>query len=204
MRDEDEDQDRISRSSLWRIFCAVELPPELRARAADHIASLRRAMRDVRASWDHAEKLHITLKFLGEIERERTHALMRAAARASQAIEPFEISLEGAGAFPPRKLPRILWLGVTDHAGGLARLHGHLEDECASEGFAREERPFHPHLTIARLRTPAGARRLAALHEEMGFEAMRFAVSELAVIRSELGPGGSRYTTLSHHKLRYA
>lgn len=192
---------RAENEGRWRVFCAIELPPEVRARVAEHIARLRDAGPHVRASWDRAEKLHVTLKFLGEIEQTRVEALTRAAARAAESVQGFELGIEGAGAFPPRGLPRVLWLGVRDPSGGLADLQGRLEDECAGEGFAREERPFHPHLTIARLRSPEGARRLAALHKQMGFEAQNFDVTKLIVMRSELGPTGSRYTELSHHDL---
>ena len=186
---------------LVRVFCAVELPAEVRACASEHIAHLRRRAPDVRASWDRAEKLHITLKFLGEIEQGRVEALSQAALRATESVPPFDLSLEGAGAFPPRGLPRVLWLGISDPSGGLARLQRRLEDECAGAGFTREERPFHPHLTIARLRRPEGARRLASQHKDTGFASVGFAATELVVIRSELGPGGSRYTTISQHRL---
>lgn len=192
---------RAEDEGRWRVFCAIALPPEVRARAAEHIARLRDAVPNVRASWDRAEKLHITLKFLGEIEQGRVEALVRAAARAAESAPGFDLKLEDAGAFPPRGSPRVLWLGVADLSGGLARLHARLEDECAREGFAREERRFHPHLTIARLRSPEGARRLAALHQEMGLEAQYFSVTKLIVMRSELGPGGSRYTELSQQEL---
>ncbi|MGB7924306.1 MAG: RNA 2',3'-cyclic phosphodiesterase [Pyrinomonadaceae bacterium] len=195
------EQQRQPAKERWRIFCAVELPPDVRARAAEHIAALRDAAPRVRASWERVEKLHLTLKFLGEVEQGRVEALTQAAARATTGAQGFDISIEGAGAFPTRGLPRVLWLGVVDPLGGLARLQSRLEDECAVEGFAREERPFHPHLTIARLRTPEGARRLAELHRQAGFEAARFAAVELTLVRSELGPGGSRYSPISHHRL---
>ena len=179
----------------------MELPPEARARAAAHAASLRERFKEVRASWPRAENLHLTLKFLGEIEEARVALLSAAAARSAEESEPFELTIEGAGAFPPRGAPRVLWLGVTDAAGGLARLQGRLEAECAGSGFKREERPFHPHLTLARLRAPQGARALAQFHEETGFAPAAFRVAELVVMRSELGPGGSRYTPLSRHRL---
>ena len=76
-----------------------------------------------------------------------------------------------------------------------------LETECAADGFPREPRPFKPHLTLARIRSPQGAHELAATHRETPFEPQRFKVSELVVMRSELGPGGSRYTPLSRHTL---
>ena len=186
---------------LVRVFCAIEMPPDVRSRVAEHMASLREQAPDVRASWERTEKLHVTMKFLGEMDQCRVEALSRAAERAAETVERFDMRLEGAGAFPPRGHPRVLWLGVVDPAGGLTRLYGRLQDECAVEGFAREERPFHPHLTVARLRSPAGARKLAALHKEMGFGAQSFSVMKLTVMRSELGPGGSRYTELSQHDL---
>jgi 2'-5' RNA ligase len=184
-----------------RVFCAVELPARVRARAAAHIADLQSRLPDVRAGWERPEKLHITLKFMGEIEQGRAQDLFGAASRAARCVPFFDLRLEGAGSFPPHGSPRVLWLGVADDSGALARLQHLLEDECALCGFAREGRPFRPHLTIARLRRPDGARRLAALHQEKGFEAAEFTVRELVVLRSELGPNGSRYTELSRHPL---
>jgi RNA 2',3'-cyclic 3'-phosphodiesterase len=187
--------------SLIRLFCAVELPEEVRALAGAHMAELRGRMPDVRAAWERPEKLHVTLKFLGEIARACATELSVAAAAAVRSVSPFDLRVEGAGTFPPRGLARVLWLGVQDAKGALAELQQHLEDECARAGFAREARPFHPHLTIARLRRPEGARRLAELHREKGFSSPAFSVNDLVIIRSELGPGGSRYTELARHAL---
>jgi 2'-5' RNA ligase len=187
--------------SYLRVFCAVALPPDVRAGAAAHIEKLRGAMPDVRASWDRAEKFHVTVKFLGGIEAARVAPLSLAASRAAACVQPFALSIEGAGAFPSQGPARVLWLGVKDANGDLARLQTSLEDAAAEAGFPREKRPFHPHLTIARLRQPQGARRLSALHQERGFASAPFRVAELLVIRSEPGPGGSRYTEISSHSL---
>jgi RNA 2',3'-cyclic 3'-phosphodiesterase len=187
---------------LMRVFCAVELPASIRARAGEHIEALRRLAPEVRAGWERPEKMHITLKFLGEIEEARLTLLAAAAERTAQGFRPFDLSVEGAGAFPPRGPARVLWLGLKDSAGALALLQSRLEEECAESGFPREARPFSPHVTIARLRKPAGARRLAALHEEKGFARAEFTVLDVVLIRSELGRGGSRYTELSRHALR--
>jgi 2'-5' RNA ligase len=188
--------------SKLRVFCAVELPADVRARAAEHIARLREEAIDVRASWERAEKMHITLKFLGEIAGARVSDLQSAAERAASSAQPFELSIEGTGTFPPRGRPRVLWLGVADASGGLIRLQQHLEDECASEGFARDQKRFHPHLTIARLRYPSGTQRLATLHKEMDFKTDAFSITDLIVLRSELGPRGSSYTEISRHSLK--
>jgi 2'-5' RNA ligase len=201
MKRDAEQNRRAGNNELWRVFCAVELPSDVRERVAEHIARLRDQATHVRASWDRAEKLHITLKFLGEIEQSRVEALTRAAAHAAEGAPGFELSVEGAGVFPPRGLPRVLWLGIRDPSGGLTNLQRRLEDECARIGFPREQRPFHPHLTIARLRSPEGARKLATLHQQTGFDAQSFDVTRLVVMRSHLLPGGARHTEISHHDL---
>ncbi len=185
----------------WRTFCAIELPAEVRRRVSEHVARLREAVPQARVGWERAEKLHITLKFLGEIERGRVGALERAARRASADVPPFTLTVEGAGAFPPRGLPRVLWVGITDESGQLSLLQQRLEEECARENFSREGRAFHPHLTVARLRTPEGARRLAELHTATPFPAESVPVNELTIIRSILGPGGARYTKISGAKM---
>jgi 2'-5' RNA ligase len=185
----------------WRVFCAVELPDEVRARAAARIAELRAEGSGVRASWERPEKLHLTLKFIGEIEQAQMRELAEALAEAARSVEAFEIAVEGAGAFPPKSAPRVLWLGVRDEAGGLARLRERLEAACARRHFPRERRPFNPHLTLARLRAPAGARELSAFHQRAPFTTQAFRVSEIVLMRSELGADGSRYTALSRHAL---
>ena len=182
-----------------RLFFAVELPPEVRARAAEHAARLRQSFPDVRAGWERPEKMHVTLKFLGDVDASQLPPLARAAEVATRGLSSFNLALEGAGSFPPRGAPRVLWLGLRDDAGRLARLQNRLEDECEREGFPREPRPFKPHLTLARLRTPHGARELAAVHGKTPFGPFAFQVTELLLIRSQLGPGGSRYTSISRH-----
>ncbi|HEY0319925.1 MAG TPA: RNA 2',3'-cyclic phosphodiesterase [Pyrinomonadaceae bacterium] len=188
---------RVSASGL-RLFCAVELPQEIRAQAARYIATLRESKPRGRVSWDSEEKLHLTLKFFGDVEEGRVTQLAGALERAASLINPFELGLRGTGAFPPAGLPRVLWLGVTDSSGRLDKLHQHIEDECARTGYARERKRFNPHLTIARLRSTEGARSLAALHKSLEFEAPAFPVTEIVLIRSELGAHGSRYTKLKN------
>ena len=188
--------------SLLRLFCAVELPQEIRAQAARHIVALREAAPGVRASWERQEKLHLTLKFFGDVEEDRVPQLAGALESAASLVKPFELTLRGTGAFPPSGLPRVLWLGVADPSGRLLKLHQRIEDECARSGFARERKRFNPHLTVARLRSPEGARKLASLHKELEFEALAFNVTEFILMRSELAPQGSRHTPLKEIRMR--
>jgi 2'-5' RNA ligase len=124
-----------------RVFCAVELPDELRARVAERARRLRAEFPEVRASWERPEKLHITLKFLGDVEPARVEALSGAAERAVVNLEPFELTVGGPGSFPPHGPPRVLWLAIVDASGGLAFMQRALEAECAAAGFPRERRP---------------------------------------------------------------
>lgn len=187
--------------TLLRLFCAVELPEEVRERVGRYVSGLRAGFPKVRASWERVEKLHLTIKFVGEVEPPRAAALSEASARAAASVAPFPVTIADTGAFPPKGPTRVLWLGVRDEADGLQTLWRRLEDECHAAGFPREARPFRPHLTVARLRDPAGAGQLAEEHRRSAFEAASFRVSELVVVRSELGPAGSRHTPLSRHAL---
>lgn len=186
---------------VWRIFIAIELPSIVRQELKAHLDSLLTSLPGVRASWAREENLHLTLKFLGDIPVNNVETLSQATQRAASNTSSFELAIAGCGAFPPRGQPRVLWIGIQDASAKLAELHCALEEECAQAGFAREPRPFHPHLTIARLRQPQGARELAALHKEIGFESVTAGVSELAVVRSELRNEGPRHTIIARHVL---
>ena len=186
---------------LVRVFCSIELRAALRTLVTEHISRLRRELPDTRASWEKDDKLHVTLKFLGEISRDKVALVTKAASEAISGISPLELKLAGAGVFVSRGMPKVLWLGIEEQSGQLAQLHGRLESACEDLGFERERRPFHPHLTIARIRETSGARDLASAHRAIGFEAQDFRVSELLVMRSDLAPEGSSHSEISRHSL---
>ena len=187
-----------------RLFCAVELPGAARAAAFAHLTRLRESLSaPARVSWEREEKLHVTLKFFGDVSVEKVEALTAALSRAVGSVEPLALKLQGAGVFPSPGRPNVIWIGVTDEEGGLARLHARVEEACAAAGFPPERRPFHPHVTLARVREAnRETRHLAHRHVELGFGAAGFDVREIVLMRSEPGPGGSVYTPLSRHELR--
>ena len=185
-----------------RVFCAIEVPKAVRQQVLQHIARLKAAVPEAKASWGRDANLHLTLKFLGEIPQTSVADISQAASRAATGVQRFSIRLAETGAFPSRGQARVLWLGINDLSGKLAELQAQLESESARAGFAKEARPFHPHLTIARLRQPAGTRALADAHKQMEFEPVEIDVTELVVIRSELSSEGSKYTVVSRHPLK--
>jgi 2'-5' RNA ligase len=193
---------KVDCAKSWRVFCAIELPEAVRGLVLQHIARLREAVPDVKAAWSRDATLHLTLKFLGEIPQTSVPDISTAASQAVAGMAPFSIRLEQTGAFPKQGQPRVLWVGINDSSEKLGELHARLEDESADAGFAKDSRPFHPHLTVARLRQPRHARTLAAAHRELEFAPADIPVAELLVIRSELSSEGSKYTVISRHRLR--
>lgn len=188
-------------TASWRIFCAVELPQEVRAQLQDHIANLRKEIPDVAASWSRVENIHLTLKFFGNVAVDQVASISGAITRAVNEFSAFEINVGDVGVFPKASRAQVLWIGVNDPSGMMNALHKRLEDECAAEGFEKENRAFRPHLTIARIRRPDGARRLADAHLQMKIESVAVDVTELILFRSELSPKGSKYTAISSHGL---
>ncbi|HJP91053.1 MAG TPA: RNA 2',3'-cyclic phosphodiesterase [Pyrinomonadaceae bacterium] len=185
----------------WRIFCAIELPDAVREKLQDHIGQLRRQVPEVAASWSLVENIHLTLKFFGNVAVDHVAAISAAASKTVKDFSAFEIEVGGTGVFPRRSRPQVLWIGVNDPSGNLSSLQQQLENNCAAAGFPKEDRAYHPHLTIARIRKPDGARRLAETHLNMQFNSTSLKVNELIVFRSELSSKGSKYTALSHHQL---
>ena len=186
----------------WRVFCAIELPAEIRARLEDHILRLRKEVPDVTASWSSVENIHLTLKFFGNVEVKRIEKISAAAERVVRQFSTFRIGVGETGVFPRPSRPQVLWIGVNDPSGQLSALQEKFENECAAEGFAQEDRSYRPHLTIARMRKPEGARQLADAHLQMKFETIEVELKELVVFRSELSPKGSKYTAISAADLR--
>jgi 2'-5' RNA ligase len=194
----------MSRDQTYRTFIAVELPGEVRRRIKAHIDQLRTAFPQVRASWSREDNLHLTLKFLGEVPVTRIAALSDACSEAIKQVGPFDLILKGCGSFPPQGKPKVLWIGIEEaqtSESRLHQLHAVIEDSCATHGFAREARRYHPHLTIARIREAKDTRALAERHKQTDFASQTFPVSEVVVFRSELSSAGSKHYPLSRHGL---
>lgn len=187
---------------MKRIFVAVDISDEARERAADHISILRRAYHDIRVGWERKEKLHLTMKFLGDTTDSDLEGLKKAMNIAAETSSSFRIAVGGTGVFPDPRSARILWLGVNDLSGGLAQLNANIEQESASTGFARETRNFKPHLTIGRLREPARSHELVRTHLETQFEPVELEVRFITIYESRLQPTGSIYSVNSTYDLK--
>lgn len=181
---------------MKRLFIAIDISEETRRKAKDCLQNLRQDFRDLRVGWERAEKLHLTLKFLGDVDESQLNELIKSVEIVANQIEKFSIQILETGQFGKR----VLWLGVKDEAGNLLKIHELLETECEKIGFARETKNFNPHLTIARLREPNKSALLVKKHLQNKFEAEEFEVSEIVIYESQLFPNGSKYLKVKELK----
>ncbi|MFW6049865.1 MAG: RNA 2',3'-cyclic phosphodiesterase [Myxococcota bacterium] len=180
-----------------RAFVGVPLEPQARAGVGQLLERLRRRCERAgwRANWVPPANLHLTLEFLGWVETGRVDAIAAALAPLS-AHPPFEMHLSGLGAFPPRGRPRVLWLGVREGAEALEAIAAEVEDRLEDLGFPPEQRPFHPHLTLARVKTaPRDARDV--VHALADAEGGTSTVREVVLYQSRLRREGPEYTPMA-------
>jgi 2'-5' RNA ligase len=184
-----------------RTFVAVDLNAAVRRQAQLLIHEL--AARTTAVKWVSAEQLHVTVKFLGDVDDTELYEVCRAVDRAVSKLKPFEVICRGVGAFPHAHRPRTLWLGLEDPAHRMAQLQQQVEAEFASLGFPRDVRPFHAHVTIGRVEVRH--RRWGQLTDELDQYAERelgsFPVNQCTVYTSELTPTGPIYTAIGHLQL---
>ncbi|MGZ3640287.1 MAG: RNA 2',3'-cyclic phosphodiesterase [Ktedonobacterales bacterium] len=185
--------------ALTRTFIAVELSDDAREALQRRIARLQRKLPGVRLA-DPAS-LHLTLVFLGELDDDRLNDVIAKSLDAARASRPFSLSLGELGTFGSRRAPRVIWTGVTGDVAPLLSLQQRLASDLESLGFPREERPFSPHLTLARLKQPLAPEivgQIDALQQAPipRDERATFAVDHIAVMKSELASSGARYTRL--------
>ncbi len=195
---------------MLRAFIAIKLSDELKRQIGSVQAEMKREVSgSARASkggkigkigWAQPEGIHLTLKFLGDIQETQVEALREVLHKAAASARPFSLEACGLGAFPNPRAPRVIWLGLHgshDDMAELQRLQATVEDCAAGLGFPKEARAFTPHLTLARIRDRAEAGALepilTALQDRVVGE---FAASSVELIKSELRPSGAVYTTL--------
>ena len=182
-----------------RLFIALDIPEEIRARLAEYLERVRPLSPDAR--WARIESLHVTLKFIGEVKDAKVPEIKNALTQAKG--EPFQVEFKDAGFFPNPKSARVFWAGVN---GGepLAQLASATEAAAEKAGIPRESRAYHPHLTLAR--APEGARYcFRLLQERLSAEpAPHFGTmtaQEFFLYQSQIMRGGARYTKLQRFAL---
>ncbi len=178
-----------------RCFIAVSLPAPLRNAVGEIIGKLRDTGADIK--WVPEENLHLTLKFLGETEEELVEEIKNALIDKLSHYPPFYIKIGGVGYFPGGRNPRVIWVGIED-PGVLEDIYKDIDYAAAKFGYPMEKRPFSPHLTIGRVRSPKRvAEVIRRLEEFRTIVFDEFVVKEVILMKSELKPGGAEYSGLA-------
>jgi len=180
---------------MIRTFIAIDLPEATR----QGLAAVREQLKQSRAGvrWVKPDSIHLTLKFLGNISPAQVEDIAAAAAQEVRDEPPITLGAAGLGAFPSRRKPRVIWIGMEGEVQRLTRLQARVENALEPLGFVREKRVFRPHLTIGRvkdhrrLQAPIDAMTTLELPEFDSFD-----VTEIILYKSDLRPTGAIYTKL--------
>jgi len=178
-----------------RAFIGIGLPPGCRRAIAEAVFPFR--VRRLPVSWTPEQNLHVTLKFLGEIPPGRVDEIASLLLAACGGIPAFEFLVEGAGGFPSLRAPRVLWVDIREPLELVGKLHENMENMLSGAGFPREGRPFHPHITVGRVRDrlpPGWGEEYAGALSGKPFGTV--GVSSYQLYESRLSPGGAAHTVL--------
>ena len=187
-----------------RAFIAIELPPEIKGELQSIQTSLQKGQYNY-VKWVDTQNMHLTLKFLGDINHPQIDSVCSAIETSAHDVHPFSLYLQDAGAFPSLDRPNIIWAGLQGDLKILCTWQKSLEQNLKPLGFTPESRPFSPHLTLGRLRENATllerqslGRQLAEIHLQPGGPMI---VDALSLVHSHLTSKGPIYTILRSIKL---
>jgi 2'-5' RNA ligase len=187
-------------SNIIRTFIAVEIPEKV-------ISSIARVQEGIKnygfkIRWVRPESIHLTLKFLGNIEAADTENIGRAVFEASKEYTPLSLQAKGIGVFPGIKRPRVVWVGITGQLETLVRLQKTLDKNLEAIGFPKEKRPFKGHLTLGRIKKKIDTNTFIEALDTFGnFETETFTADRVVLYKSELKASGAVYTKLMSARL---
>ena len=187
-----------------RLFTAIELGDEAAGRAGALVEELRRRAGTLapsaKVTWVAPGRMHLTLRFIGQVDNACAERVLQAL-RPPVSLAPFVVRWGSPGAFPGRGAPRVLWLGVQSGVEGLEALETEVSRRLEAVDLPRDERPYRPHLTLARVREPAGLR-TAALFDGLDPQIGETRVGAITLFESRLSPKGPTYVALQLTPLR--
>jgi len=178
-----------------RTFIAIVLDNSLHPTMSRIIEKLSSS--NAKVKWVEPENVHLTLKFLGNVEEERLPEVFEACERAVKDMRAIDLEMKALGCFPDVKSPRIVWLGIERGAEGVRKLQERVESELRAVGFPKEEKTFKAHLTIGRVKGKQGLSRLCRLlEEEKNFFVGSMRCEKISVMKSKTLPAGPVYSEL--------
>ncbi len=187
-----------------RTFIAIELPKEIKTSLSRLQEQLKRTGADVR--WVEPGNIHLTLKFLGEIDTEHLEKINLILEQTARKHTPFKTNISSLGAFPKIGFPRVIWVGIRQGDEETKKIAGYLEEEIEKIGIAKENKAFSSHITIGRVRSQKSKekliRELNNLAGYFGKENLAFTIKKITLFKSNLSPKGPTYEILKTANLK--
>ena len=174
-----------------RSFIAVKISTEQRNKIADLIREFRRL--ETRVKWVRPENMHVTLKFLGEVDEKILPDLYDSLEKSLTNDQVFDFNLKALGCFPNVRRPRVIWVGIDRGAQNLKTLAAKVDSAMAEFGFERDKRGFSPHLTVGRVKDPQGVELVTGQFEKIQFETEPCLINEVVFFQSILKREGPTY-----------
>ena len=184
-----------------RSFLAFELPADIKKTVKKVLGEVRQS--DLNARWVKAENIHLTVVFLGNVNTAEVESIGEKVRGVCRGYGTFDIALKGIGCFPNSRRPRVLWLGLDGDIKRMSHLRDALQGSLRDFGIKEEKRPFRPHLTLGRFRSPLKkSSDLEVVLSNYGeVESQVESLGELYLFKSDLKPGGAVYTKLKSFPL---
>ena len=187
-----------------RLFVGIEIAPAVVTATIELVAQLQAASATLaprsRITWVTPERLHITIRFIGHVNDARADEI-RALLAPPLALDPFDLTIAGVGTFPPKGPPRVVWAGLDEGRDQLLALEPTVSERLARAGVPREERPYNPHLTLARVRDAAGLRSAPLVGSVRDIRLGTTTVDAITLFESRLSPNGPTYVGLARTPL---
>jgi 2'-5' RNA ligase len=181
---------------MIRSFIAIEIPDGFKNDVLEIQKRFKAGSVDV--SWTRIDGIHLTLKFLGNVEEEKIEEIKRVLEGIAGGTRHIKIKIGGVGVFPSQKMPRVLWIGIKNEDGSLEGLYKKIDAELSKIGFEKEGRDFKPHLTLGRMRSQKGREGIIKLLGEFKDKEIGvFTASDMRLIKSDPQPQGAVYTELA-------
>jgi len=195
----------VSEAETIRLFVAIPVPEAIKENLSVVQRELRQLVPEASIRWTPREQIHLTLRFFGGVSSEALPELMGALKNTCESSPPLNLQARGLGVFPPKRDPRVIWVGVYDGQNQLGSLQQRIENATAQFGEKPDEREFSAHLTLARIKH-LRSHEVRTLRQFVSAQADRacgeWSAGEIELIRSELGSGEARHSIISAYALR--
>lgn len=187
-------------SKTIRTFIAIEIPENIISKIRELQEGLK--VYGFKIRWVRAENIHLTLKFLGDIEAVQIGEITEAVSKTVEGFTPISLKAKGVGVFPGIKRPRVLWVGLAGELESLVTIQKKLDENLIVLDFPKEKRPFKGHLTMGRIKDKIDVNKFGdALMTWRNFESETFTAGQIILYKSELKPSGAVYTELTRATL---